>query len=164
MPIIGIKQPDIISITKELRLRKYDGIFDFALSWYQDEEMLMLVNNSPDKYDNAQLERMYTYLDGQGEAYFIEVLRGQDFVPIGDVTFSNKDMPIVIGERNYRGKGIGKQVIKTLINRAKEIGYLEVQVEEIYTFNYSSQRLFESCGFEKYEFTNNGFRYKLVLA
>lgn len=164
MPIIGIKQPNIINITKELRLRRYDGIFDFALRWYQDEDTLMLVNNSPDKYDSIRLERMYTYLDGQGEEYFIEVLKGQTFIPIGDVTFSKDDMPIVIGEKDYRGKGIGKQVIKTLINRAKEIGYLEVQVDEIYKFNYSSQRLFESCGFKNYETTDNGFRYKLMLA
>ena len=164
MPITGIKQPNIINITKELRLRKYDGIYDFALKWYQDEETLMLVNNSPDKYDSDRLERMYTYLDGQGEEYFIEVLRGQDFIPIGDVTFCKEDMPIVIGEKKYRGKGIGKQVIETLINRAKEIGCSEVKVDEIYKFNYSSQRLFETCGFEKYETTDTGFRYKLIIA
>lgn len=60
MPITGIEQPNIINITKELRLRRYDGIFDFALKWYQDEETLMLVNNSPDKYDSDWLEQMYT--------------------------------------------------------------------------------------------------------
>lgn len=138
MPIIGIKQPEIIQISNELRLRKYDGLCDFALKWYQDEETLLLVNNNPTTYDEGQLERMYTYLDTQGETYFIEVLVGSTVIPVGDVTFSKEDMPIVIGDKKYRGKGIGKQVICTLIERAKLLGYLEIKVDEIYHFNRAS--------------------------
>ncbi len=44
MPIQGITQPDLIQINNTLRLRRYDGIHDFALEWYQDEEMLWLVD------------------------------------------------------------------------------------------------------------------------
>ncbi len=31
------------------------------------------------------------------------------YIPIGDVTFSQEDMPIVIGDKAYRGKGIGEK-------------------------------------------------------
>lgn len=163
MAIEGIEQPELINISKELRLRKYDGIFDFALKWYQDEETLLFVNNTSDQYDDARLKNMYTYLDNQGEEYFIEVLENGKFIPIGDVTFSKEDMPIVIGEKKYRGKGIGRAVINALIARAKMLGYLEIKVDEIYNFNISSQKLFESCGFIKYDSTNDGFRYKLII-
>ncbi len=159
MPIKNIEQPEIIVITNKLRLRKYDGVFDFALKWYQDEETLLSVNNTPDKYDMDRLKRMYTFLANQGEEYFIEIIEGETFVPIGDVTFWKDDMPIVIGEKKYRGKGIGKLVITTLINRAKTLGYGEIRVDEIYKFNISSQKLFESCGFTKYEETEKGYRY-----
>lgn len=38
MLIPGIKQPDILPIDGTLRLRKFDGRFDFAFTWYQDME------------------------------------------------------------------------------------------------------------------------------
>ena len=40
MPIPGISQPEILPVTEALRLRKFDGIYDFALSWYQDPELV----------------------------------------------------------------------------------------------------------------------------
>ena len=38
MAIVGIVQPEILIINDTLRLRKFDGIYDFAFEWYQDEE------------------------------------------------------------------------------------------------------------------------------
>ncbi len=32
------------------------------------------------------------------------------YVPIGDVTFWQEDMPIVIGDKKYCGKGVGGKV------------------------------------------------------
>ena len=122
-----------------------------------------MVNHTPDKYDRNRLERMYTYLDNQGEEYFIEMLIEGVFTPVGDVTFCKDDLPIVIGEKTCRGKGIGKQVINSLINRAKILGYTELRVDEIYKFNRASQNLFENCEFYKYETAEKGFRYKLLL-
>ena len=34
MAIQGIEQPGGIQIDEFLRLRKYDGVYDFALVWY----------------------------------------------------------------------------------------------------------------------------------
>ena len=38
MPIYGVEQPEILQVDDDIRLRKYDGIYDFAFEWYQDEE------------------------------------------------------------------------------------------------------------------------------
>ena len=48
--------------------------------------------------------RMYRYLNEHGELYFIEIKDGDTYRPIGDVTFWQEDMPIVVGEKNLRGK------------------------------------------------------------
>ena len=40
MPIQGLEQPEIIAIEPTLRLRKFDGRYDFALKWYQDEDVV----------------------------------------------------------------------------------------------------------------------------
>ncbi len=105
------------------------------------------------KYDMNKLLKMYTYLDNVGELYFIEILENNIYIPIGDVTFCKDDMPIVIGDSSYRGKGIGKLVIQALIDRAKNLGYDDIFVREIYTYNVHSQNLFENVGFEKYNAT-----------
>jgi RimJ/RimL family protein N-acetyltransferase len=106
---------------------------------------------------------MYTYLNEQGELYYIEVMENGSFIPIGDVTFCSHDMPIVIGNQEYRGKGIGKAVVGALIERAMNLGYQEILVREIYSYNIASQHLFESFGFTKSQTLKEGHGYKLRL-
>lgn len=161
MAIEGIVQPEILKINDTLRLRKFDEIYDFAFDWYQDEETVYLVDGVRKKYSQETLKCMYEYLDKQGELYFIEVLECDEFKSIGDVTFWQNDMPIVIGDKTYRGKGIAKQVIGALIQRGKLLGYTELYVNEIYEFNIASRKCFESMGFVAYEKTEKGRKFVL---
>lgn len=163
MPIPGILQPDILPAGDRLRLRKYDGRDTFALSWYQDRETLLLVDGNPEPYDLEKLHRMYHYLDEHGELYFIEVETSAGFIPIGDVTFWQEDMPIVIGNPAFRGRGIGKRVVSALVQRGRELGYSQLFVREVYRYNIGSQRLFESAGFVIDRELPSGFRYRLDL-
>lgn len=112
-------QPEHIITDEKIRLRKYDGFFDFALEWYQDKESLLLVDGKDEPYTMEKLQRMYEYLNEHGELYFIEYLVNGSFSPIGDVTFWQQDMPIVIGDKNYRGKGIGRKVVTALFHMKK---------------------------------------------
>lgn len=164
MAIPGVNQPDIIQIDNSLRLRKYDGEHHFALAWYQDTELVYLVDGDKTLYTIELLEKMFTYWNNSGELYFIEIFENENYKPIGDVTFSKEDMPIVIGEQYYRGKGIGRKVIKTLVERGRELGYKKLYVEEIYSYNEGSRRCFESVGFKEYEKTKEGSRYVLNLS
>lgn len=162
--IQGIEQPDIIQVNSSLRLRKYDGNISFALQWYQDEETVRLVDGDSAKiYNIERLYRMYDYLNSIGELYFIEVQELSEYFPIGDVTFWQDDMPIVIGDKRYRNCGLGTLVIKTLIKRAIKIGYNTIYVKEIYNYNKGSRALFEKNGFKEYKKTEHGSSYKLDL-
>ena len=163
MAIQGIEQPAIIQVDDTLRLRKYDGVHDFALEWYLDEETVYLVDGKRDPYTMDRLGGMYRYLNNAGELYFIEVLENDTYKPIGDVTFWQEDMPIVIGDPAYRGKGIGRKVISALIERGKELGYDYLAVSEIYDWNEGSRRCFESVGFVAYEKSEKGSSYRLSL-
>ena len=160
MPIPHISQPEILPIDETLRLRKFDGFFDFAFDWYQDEETVYLVDGVRRPYSRETLANMYHYLDAHGELYFIEIKENGVFRPIGDVTFSREDLPIVIGDRAWRGRGIGKKVIRTLIRRAGELGYETLGVSEIYDWNPASRRCFEHLGFRPVEKTEKGSRYE----
>ena len=152
-----------IQIEETLRLRRFDGNYDFAFEWYQDPETVLLVDGKAEPYSHETLTNMYNYLNSKGELYFIEVNENGEWKPIGDVTFWQEDMPIVIGEREYRGKGIGKKVVSALVERGKAMGYDKLYVGEIYDFNICSQKCFESVGFRSYEKTEKGSRYVLNL-
>lgn len=163
MPIAHVRQPEFLPVGETLRLRRFCEPFDFALDWYQDAETLMLVDGSPTPYDMARLTRMYHILNARGELYWIEIRDGSVFRPIGDVTFWQEDMPIVIGDRRFRKMGIGRQVVSALIRRGKLLGYDHLAVREIYRHNHGSRRLFEGLGFRVWEDTPTGSRYRLEL-
>jgi len=163
MPISGVAQPEMIYVDGDLRLRRFDGKCDLALSWYQDEETLLLVDGKADPYTPVRIKRMYDYLSERGELYWIEYRRGEDYFPIGDVTLWQDDLPIVIGDPAYRGKGIGRRVIEALCRRAGELGWQEVRVNEIYDYNEGSRRCFERAGFVPRGKTEHGTRYVRYL-
>lgn len=165
MAIEGVIQPDFIVVDDELRLRKYDEPCDFALDWYQDSETVYLVDGVRTPYDAEKLYRMYRVLNGRGELYFIEkkALNCSDYVPIGDVTFCQNDLPIVIGDKTLRGQGIGRRVIRALVERAKTLGYCSLDVQEIYSYNLGSRKMFESVGFRAIEETESGHCFRLDL-
>ncbi|WP_239551651.1 GNAT family N-acetyltransferase [Streptococcus saliviloxodontae] len=110
-----------------------------------------------------KLERMYRYLDQHGELFFIDVLKGSDWLPIGDVCLSPENLPIVIGDAAYRGQGIGSKVLSFLISRAREKGFAKLFIQEIYDENKASQRLFKSLGFKACFKTEKGSSYQLML-
>ena len=165
MPIKGVVQPDLRWIDADLRLRKYEGAegVDFALPWYQDPEILLPMDGEVKPYSKEGIAGMYQYLTEHGEMYLIEYREGDRFVPIGDVTFWQGDMPITIGRKDLHGRGIGKKVVRNLIERGRELGYSELRIQEIYDFNLPSQRMFEACGFRRADRTPAGWSYVLRL-
>lgn len=166
MPIKNVIQPTIIAVSDTVRLRKFAltlSNFQMALPWYQDIETVYAVDGIKEPYDMEKLQRMYHYLNERGELYFIELRTHGTFQPIGDVTFWEFDMPIVIGPIACRRKGIGKSVIEALIDRGKALNYGTLYVGEIYKDNLASQSAFEGAGFVRYKETEKGYQYCLNL-
>lgn len=163
MPIENIVQPDLLPVSDTLRLRKYGGDHGFALDWYRDEETVWLVDGDREIYTPEKLGRMYAHQDTHGELYFIEVLEESRWRPIGDVCLSPDDFAIVIGEKAYRAKGVGRAAVSALIDRARFLGWDRVRVSDIYDFNPGSRRLFTSLGFREEAKTEKGHSYVLPL-
>lgn len=163
MAITGIEQADILEIDKQVRLRRYDGQHDFAFEWHQDLELVWLVDGNKEPYTLDRLNRMYGYLATNGECYFIEILENGQFLPIGDVTLLRDDFAISIGDKRYWQKGVGSKVLQRMVDRARELGFVEILVEEIYDWNLGSRKLFEKCGFEAVNKKEKGWSYKKML-
>lgn len=164
MPIENVMQPEIIQISDNLRLKKYEETVEMSYWWYRDPIVLKGISGEiAEPYSKERVQRMYQYLIEHGELYYIEIWKEERYFPIGDVTFWREDMPIVIGDASYRGVGIGELVIQALINRAKTLGYKEIFVEDIYFSNISSQHVFKKCGFCKYKKKENSWSYRLIF-
>ncbi|MBN2794014.1 MAG: N-acetyltransferase [Clostridia bacterium] len=138
----------MIQINEKLRLRSIEKKdYETALPWYQNKAILKYSENVTDGvYDMTVITRMYDYLKTIGTVYFIEIYE-ETWKPIGDVTFSNSTMPIVI-EPLYWGRGIGRKVILALIHEGQKQDYKKLSLKGIYHFNERSINLFLSCGFK----------------
>ncbi len=164
MPLDSIIQESIIQISETLRLRTpKKEEWSLALPWYGNPKVMYLSEGKTQgSYKIEDIQAMYGYLSTIGELYFIEILEDQ-WKAIGDVTLSPKTLPIVIGNEKYWGQGISKRVMSTLIERARKVGLTRLELKEIYSYNERSHRLFTSLGFEPFEKTEKGQRYRLVL-
>ena len=141
MALKEFEQPEIIDISDTLRLRKYDGHYELFLPGYQNP---VVYQNSEGIFDESRIpdldyvKGMCTYLAKVGELYCIEAKENGTYVPIGDVTVKDENPPIAIWVDAYRGKGIGKLVMQTVITGST-----------VYQWNTSSQKLHESLGFHR---------------
>ena len=97
-----LEQPEYIAIHSSLRLRKYDGQAHLAFSWYQNPDVIHLIDDSREPYTLQRIKKMYDYLTQRGEVYFIEVLTNAGWQPIGDVSFWQEDMPIESGRPLFK--------------------------------------------------------------
>ena len=166
MPINNIKQPFIIEIDDSLRLLKYNGNYEEALTGYQDP---YVYQNSEGIFDDTKkpdidyIKGMFEWLNNNGELYYIQIKAGEDFISIGDVTIKDVNPPITIWYENYRGIGIGTKVMKTVINRLKELGFEKIIGTTVYKWNKSSQRMHEKLGFIKIDENDDEYIYELTL-
>lgn len=161
--------PAVLDIAHDLRLVRLDAPPAEALSWYQDSDTLWMVDGRREPYTPERLARMYAWLSARGELWFIEA---RDGIPgdetggwraVGDVTLCPDDLPIVIGEKDLRARHVGRRVVGALCERARALGWHEARVGEIYDWNVASQRCFSAAGFEPYERTDRGTRWRRNL-
>lgn len=166
MPLNGIEQPETITLSDDLRLRKYDGNYEVFLPGYQDP---VVYQNSEGIFDEdkkpnlAYVRGMCNFLDSVGELYFIEAKENGEFLPIGDVTIKQENPPIAIWRGEYRGRGVGTMVMQAVIARMRELGFDRITGSEVFKWNEASQKLHEKLGFRRVGETDRDYIYELEL-
>lgn len=166
MPLPNIPQPQLLPIAPGLRLRRYDGHYEIFLPGYQtpavyeNSEGIFDLEKIPDL---GYVKGMCNFLDRAGELYYIEIEENGAFVPIGDVTIKPQNPPIALWREEYRGKGIGRQVMQAVIARLRALGYEKISGSSVFRWNTASQRLHESLGFYRVGENEREFFYDLTL-
>jgi RimJ/RimL family protein N-acetyltransferase len=139
-----------------LKLRKIkNSDLSFFLKWWKDQELINLTSGFSEKSDEILTKYFFNIFKSKNDYHFIIML---DRKPIGHIAIIRKsveifEIQIVIGEKQYQGKGFGAEAIRKATNIAfKKLGfskaYLEVRPE-----NIRAIRAYEACGF-----TKNGFK------
>ncbi len=85
---------------------------------------------------------------------------------VGYVRFQREDSVVVVSisvASQSRGKGLGKQLLQSGMDRAAAKWEFKEFHAVIKDFNQASIRLFESCGYELYEREGGRFHYRKVL-
>ncbi len=166
MPLPNIPQPQLLPIVPGLRLRRYDGHYEIFLPGYQtpavyeNSEGIFDLEKIPDL---GYVKGMCNFLESAGELYYIEIEESGAFVPIGDVTIKPQNPPIALWREEYRGKGIGRQVMQAVIARLRALGYEKISGSSVFRWNTASQRLHESLGFYRVGENEREFFYDLTL-
>jgi RimJ/RimL family protein N-acetyltransferase len=158
------------STTLPVRLRPLNlpQDIEIALPWYADPEVLYFSEGpSVPPFDKARIEKMYRWLSERGHVFVIEVF-DETWRPVGDAALCETLMPIVIGDAQYRNRGVGSQALQLLIDAARSRGWRKLVAHKIFAYNARSMKLFEKAGFVR---TDTGvddqeqayFRYEKTL-
>jgi len=133
-------------IDSEITLVPYYPNYKTALVWYQDEQLVRQVDNRDGVYDMDLLKKMYKYLNGHGDLYYIKFRNRL----CGDVCLQPDGEITIVVARPFQNRHIGRRVIREIIRMAQEKNISGLYAQ-IYDFNTQSQRMFESAGFFKAE-------------
>lgn len=130
-----------------------EGDLNSIVKWRNDPDILRwLFSYSP--LNETKQRRWYEkYMaDDTQQTFIIEVK--EEKIPIGTVGLTNIDyknqrgeLTIIIGEKNYRGRGLGGECLNLLVKFA----FNEMNLRKIKTLVFSDNekaiKLYEKCGF-----------------
>ena len=102
--------------------------------------------------DYIGTHHVYTLMD-EDEVAGIFILRpngGERIAHIANGTYGLK--------KDYRGKNLGRYLVSTSLEKAKEKGFLGIQYNSVVVTNVGARHLYESLGFQEMARIPKGFR------
>jgi len=135
-----------------IRLRKIKkSDWPYFLKWWKDKELIKLTSGIYEENDKTLEDYFSDMLNSANNNYYIIIF---DNKAIGNISLIQKDSAtfetqIVIGEKEYWGKGIGTTAVKMALDIAFNklgyaSGYLEVRPD-----NQRAINLYKDCGFKE---------------
>lgn len=124
---------------------------NYFARWWRDKELLKLTSGVLKLISDEEVDKYFqAMLNGKDNYNFIIIAGGKIIGHISLVKRRNSwhETQIVIGEKEYWGKGIGSKAIKLLIKKAKKDGIFKIYLE-VRPTNLRAIRTYEQCGFEK---------------
>ena len=124
---------------------------NYFTRWWRDKELLKLTSGILKMISDKEIDKYFQAMLNSKDAYnFIIIADGKI---IGHISLAKRkkdwhETQIVIGDKNYRGKGLGQKAIKLLIRKAEKNGISKIYLE-VRPTNFRAIRAYEQCGFQK---------------
>ncbi len=149
-----------MSITlKKLEEYKLED-FELIAKWHNDEEIkcFLTVNKQEAELEDVSGGFLLDKAKDNKSKYSYFILK--EGSPIGVVTIIDKFpaltykddktawISICIGEKQYRGTGIGKEAMKLLENQCKELGYENIELGA-FSLNHRALGFYKILGYEE---------------
>lgn len=156
----------IISKTIYLNILKESDVSDDYLNWLHDEEInqFLEVRLSPPK-DLKELKEFVRKTNLNNSKFLFGIYDNDENIHIGNISIDvnfyhgHGNIGLLIGNKNFWGRGVATEAIKLLINFAyKELKLLKLTAGS-YSSNIASIKAFEKVGFKREATLKNYFQY-----
>lgn len=125
--------------------------FDRLISWIDSEQMLMQFSGPAFTFPLSKDQLKRNLEDPARFAYKVVQLSNNSMIGYGEIYLQNNNSVllgrIIIGETEFRGRGIGKQIVKDLL----KISFNELKVEHaelnVFDWNTDAIKCYEKVGF-----------------
>ena len=124
---------------------------DYFAKWWRDKTLLKLTSGILKRISDQEVKKYFTnILKSRKDYHFIIVLDKKVIGHISLVKRRNKwhETQIVIGEKQYWGKGYSSRAINVLIKKAKTLGISKIYLE-VRPANLRAIHAYRRCGFQK---------------
>ena len=148
MANLNLKEKDIY-----LRPLSLNDVNSNYLSWLQDPEVMSGIATKD--YTLAKLNEYVSNRLNDYNVHFFAIICNVSNIHIGNIKLDFYDndantieLGLLIGNKNYWGKGIGKQVCKLILEYAFNVLNIRKIYLAVYENNPGAKRLYEKLGFK----------------
>jgi RimJ/RimL family protein N-acetyltransferase len=119
--------------------------------WWRDKELLKLTSGILKLISDKEVEKYFlAMMKNRVDLHFMIVLNKKN---IGHIALAKRksgwyETQIVIGEKQYQGKGYGTKAIQLLLKKTKKLGILKIYLE-VRPDNTRAITAYENSGFVK---------------
>jgi len=123
----------------------------YFAKWWRDKELLKLTSGILKLISDKEIEKYFSImLKSKNDYHFMILL---DKKVIGHIVLAKRknnwyETQIVIGEKQYWGRGYGIKAIKLLLKKAGKMKFSKIYLE-VRPTNIRAIRAYEKCGFKK---------------
>lgn len=139
-----------------LREVRAEDVNEGYYQWMNDDDVTRYTESRFYPYSKEQLCNYVTALDGRTDSVFLAIVEKSSQQHIGNIKLGNinwihrrADIGIIIGDKQYWGKGYGSEAICLLSDYAFQKLNLHKVWAGCYIDNIASIKAFEKAGFER---------------
>lgn len=122
----------------------------YFAKWWRDEELINLTSGDHTFLDNEEIQRQTQEMidDPNSHHWMIEMdSKTVGHINLNKISGSKAEMQIVIGEKDYWGKGIGQEASIQVFQETKNLGFNKIYIE-VRPDNSRAIALYQKLGFK----------------